>query len=42
MLSKIDLEALKENYYKSRKLYIVKVLLRGFITTKVELTALYN
>lgn len=42
MLSRTDPEALKENYHKSHKLYIVKVSLRGFITTKVELAALYN
>jgi hypothetical protein len=42
MLSRTDPEALKENYYKSHKLYMVKVSLRGFITTKVELAALYN
>jgi hypothetical protein len=40
MLFRTDLEALKENYYKSHKLYIVKVLLRGFIITKVKLAAL--
>ena len=36
----IRLEALKENYYKSHKLYIIKVLLIKLIKIKVKLTAL--